>query len=137
MMTMPDQDASILGSLDRRQRRLLLSAIVEWIVTAAYQVPLVIAFEDLHWADPSTLELLHLLAERGAMAPLLLICTARTEFQAEWQHTQIALQPLTAYHAQLIVEQTASGQPLSGETVAKLVARAGGVPLFAEDRGPP
>jgi predicted ATPase len=65
-----------------QQRRRLLSTLVDWSLGAARVQPTIIAIEDLHWADPSTLELLQLLAEQGATAPLLLLYTARPEFHA-------------------------------------------------------
>ncbi len=60
-----------------QQRRRLLATLVEWVLGSARAQPLVIATEDLHWADPSTLELIQLLVEQGATAPLLLLYTAR------------------------------------------------------------
>ena len=60
-----------------QQRRRLLATLVAWVLGAARAQPLVIATEDLHWADPSTLELIQLLVEQGATARLLLLYTAR------------------------------------------------------------
>src|SRR6266478_5197724 len=60
-----------------QQRRRLLATLVEWALGAAGAQATVIAIEDLHWADPSTLELLQLLVDQGATAPLLLLYTAR------------------------------------------------------------
>jgi len=59
---------------------------------------LVIAIEDLHWADPSTLELIQLLVEQGAPARLLLLYTARPEFHAPW--------PMRAHHTQITTLRT-------------------------------
>ena len=56
-----------------QQRRRLLATVVEWALGVARVQPTIIAIEDLHWADPSTLELLQLLVEQGATAPLLLL----------------------------------------------------------------
>src|SRR6266849_1370361 len=67
-----------------QQRRRLLATLVEWVLGAARAQPLAIATEDLHWADPSTLELIQLLVEQGATARLLLLYTARPEFHAQW-----------------------------------------------------
>ena len=57
-----------------------------------------LAFEDLHWADPTSLDLMRALAERGAQAPLLIIATARPEFRPPWSvrshHSAISLSPL-------------------------------------------
>ena len=56
-----------------------------------------ITTEDLHWADPSTLELIQLLVEQGAQARLLLLYTARPEFRAQW--------PMRAHHAQITLNR--------------------------------
>jgi AAA ATPase domain/Adenylate and Guanylate cyclase catalytic domain len=80
-----------------QQRRRLLATLVEWALGAARVQPIVIAIEDLHWADPSTLELLQLLVEQGATSRLLLLYTARPEFRAQW--------PPRAHHAQLMLNR--------------------------------
>ena len=76
------------------------------------RAPTVIAIEDLHWADPSTLELLQLLVDQGAMARLLLLYTARPEFHAPWpprtHHTQITLNRLSARNVRTMVEEVAA-----------------------------
>ena len=58
--------------------------MVAWLLAGARAQPLVLAFEDLHWADPTSLDLLKMLAERGATAPLMIVATARPEFRAPW-----------------------------------------------------
>jgi predicted ATPase len=97
----------------------------------------VIATEDLHWADPSTLELTQLLVEQGATAPLMLLYTARPEFQAQWprraHHTQINLNRLSSRDVRTIVGQVAAQKALSDETIATVVERTSGVPLFVEE----
>jgi class 3 adenylate cyclase len=72
-----------------QQRKRLLATVVTWAFGAAKAQPLVIATEDLHWADPSTLELTQLLVEQGAHARLLLLYTARPEFHAPWPMRRI------------------------------------------------
>jgi predicted ATPase len=62
----------------------LLATLVEWPFRAARDRPLVAVIEDLHWADPPTPELILLLVEQGATAPLLLLFTARPEFRPPW-----------------------------------------------------
>src|SRR5258708_28455673 len=76
----PEYPALALSS--EQQRRRLLATLVEWVLGSARSQPLVIATEDLHWADPSTLELIQLLVEQGGIAHLLLMYTARPEFRA-------------------------------------------------------
>src|SRR5712692_8685160 len=60
-----------------QQRRRLLATLVEWVLAAARVQPVVIATEDLHWVDPSTLELIQLLVEQGTRSRLLLLYTTR------------------------------------------------------------
>ena len=95
-----------------QQRRRLLATLVEWALGAARAQPLVIATEDLHWADPSTLELIQLLVEQGATARLLLLYTARPEFHAQWplraHHTQITLNRLSSRNVRTMVAQVAA-----------------------------
>ena len=120
-----------------QQRRRLLATLVEWAMGVAQAQPLVIATEDLHWADPSTLELTQLLVEQGATAPLLLLYTARPEFRAQWplraHHTQITLNRLSARNVRTMVGEVAAQQALSDETITAVIERTSGVPLFVEE----
>jgi len=120
-----------------QQRRRLLATLVEWVLGAARAQPLAIATEDLHWADPSTLELIQLLVEQGATARLLLLYTARPEFHAQWplraHHTQINLNRLSARNVREMITRVAARNALAGETVDAVVERTGGVPLFVEE----
>jgi class 3 adenylate cyclase/tetratricopeptide (TPR) repeat protein len=120
-----------------QQRRRLLATLVEWAVGAARVRPTVVATEDLHWADPSTLELIQLLIEQGATVPLMLVYTARPEFRPTWplrsHHTQITLNRLSTSNVRTIVAQVSAQKALTEETVAAVVERTGGVPLFVEE----
>jgi tetratricopeptide (TPR) repeat protein len=120
-----------------QQRKQLLAALVAWTHEIAKAQPLVIATEDLHWADPSTLELTQLLVEQGATAPLMLLYTARPEFHPQWpsraHHTQVTLNRLSSREVRTIVGQVAAQKALSDETIATVVERTSGVPLFVEE----
>jgi tetratricopeptide (TPR) repeat protein len=120
-----------------QQRRRLLATLAEWALGTARVQPTVIAIEDLHWADPSTLELLRLLVEQGATARLLLLYTARPEFRAPWpqrgHHTQITLNRLSPRNVRTMVEEVAARKALSEETITTVVERTAGVPLFVEE----
>jgi predicted ATPase len=119
-----------------QQRRRLLATLVEWARGAARAQPTVIAIEE-HWADPSTLELLQLLVEQGATARLLLLYTARPEFRAQWpqraHHTQITLNRLSSRNVRTMLREVAAQKALSEETIATVLERTGGVPLFVEE----
>ena len=99
--------------------------------------PIVLAFEDLHWADPTSLDVLQALAERGAQAPLLIIATTRPEFRPPWKqrshHGVISLAPLDAGEVVRMVGEIATRHALSKDVIAGVSERSGGVPLFVEE----
>jgi tetratricopeptide (TPR) repeat protein len=120
-----------------QQRRRLLVTLVDLALGTARVQPTAIAIEDLHWADPSTMELIQVLLEQGATARLLILSTARPEFRAQWpmraHHTQITLNRLNARNVRTMVGQVAARKALPEETIAAVVERTGGVPLFVEE----
>ena len=120
-----------------QQRKRLLTTLVAWTFGAARAQPLVLATEDLHWADPSTLEVVQLLVEQGVTARLLLLYTARPEFRAQWppraHHMQINLNRLGVRDVRAMVAQVAASKALGDDTVATVVERTGGIPLFVEE----
>lgn len=135
-LTLPPELASSSLPADQQRRR-LLATLVEWMLGAARAQPLVIVTEDLHWADPSTLELIQTLVEQGARSSLLLLYTARPEFKVPWplraHHTQINLNRLGVRDVREMIEEVAAQKAMTAETVAAVVERTGGVPLFVEE----
>jgi class 3 adenylate cyclase/tetratricopeptide (TPR) repeat protein len=120
-----------------QKRRRLLAALSKWVLGIARVQPVVLVIEDLHWLDPSTLELLHLLSEQSVMVPLMLLYTARPEFRAPWpmhtHHSQITLSRLSSRDVREMVAKVAARNALTNETMEAVVARTGGVPLFVEE----
>lgn len=118
-------------------RKRLLATITAWALGIARIQPLIVAVEDLHWADPSTLEVVQLLAEQGATAPLLLICTARPEFRAPWppraHHAQLSLDRLSVRDAREMATQLTARAPLPTDAVEAAVKLSGGIPFFVEE----
>jgi hypothetical protein len=97
----------------------------------------VLAFEDLHWADPTTLDVLRGIAERGALAPLLVVATTRPEFRPPWgmrsHHGTISLAPLDRGQVQEMVAELSARHALPRNVVEDVASRTGGVPLFVEE----
>ena len=118
-------------------RRRQLAAMVAWLLAGARAQPLVLAFEDLHWADPTSLDLLKMLTERGATTPLMIVATARPEFRAPWatrsHHGVISLVPLDRLQVRQMVGAIAERNALSAEAIEGVTVRTGGVPLFIEE----
>ena len=108
-----------------------------FVLAGARQQPAVVAFEDLHWADPTSLDLMQALAERGRTAPLFIIATARPEFRPPWgarsHHSMISLVPLDRQQVREMVAELSARHALSKEVVDGVTERAGGVPLFVEE----
>jgi class 3 adenylate cyclase/tetratricopeptide (TPR) repeat protein len=119
------------------QRRDTFAALAAWTCGAAKLQPMVFVLEDLHWVDPSTLELLATLAEQAATVPLLLVFTARPEFRAPWpllgHHAHLSLNRLTRAQVREMVEQVSARAALPAGLMETVIARTDGVPLFIEE----
>ena len=132
---LPEDRAAKLAPEELRRRQ--LAAMTAWILAAARTQAIVLAFEDLHWADPTSLDLMRALAERGAQAPLLIIATARPEFRPPWSvrshHSVISLSPLNSVQIAKMVRDLSSRHALPKDIVEGVSERTGGVPLFVEE----
>jgi predicted ATPase len=118
-------------------RRRQLAALTAWVLAGARAQALVLAVEDAHWADPTTLDLLRGIAERGALAPLFVLMAARPEFRPPWgmrsHHSLVVLAPLDRDQVRHMVGELAARHALPKEVVEGVTARTGGVPLFVEE----
>lgn len=135
-LAVPERFPPLSLSPEQRRQR-LLACLAEWVISAAGSQPLAIAMEDLQWVDPSTLELLGTLAEQGAAAPLMLLCTARPEFQAPWpmrsHHAPIMLGRLSDHETRQLVVGVIADAALDEGVIEAVIKRTDGVPLFAEE----
>ena len=120
-----------------QQRRLTLSALLDRMEGLAARKPLLILFEDAHWADATSLEVLDLVIERVRRLPILLLITFRPEFEAPWSAmpdvATMTLGRLDRVQAETLVERVAGGRKLPAEVLAQIVAKTDGVPLFVEE----
>ena len=132
---LPEDRVAKLAPEELRRRQ--LAAMTAWILAGARTQPVVLAFEDLHWADPTSLDLMRALAERGAQAPLLIIATARPEFRPPWSvrshHSVISLSPLDSVQIVKMVRELSAHHALPRDIVEGVSERTGGVPLFVEE----
>jgi class 3 adenylate cyclase/predicted ATPase len=121
----------------QRQKQKILDAVLTVLLALAAQQPALFIIEDLHWVDPSTLELLSLVMDRGATARLLTLLTYRPEFHPPWgvrSHvTSLTLNRLSRPQAEAMVARVAGGKPLPAEVVRQVAAKTDGVPLFVEE----
>lgn len=114
-------------------RELLLERLVDIVRAAASDRPFVIVFEDLQWADPTTLELLDRMAAAAVRTRLLILGTARPSLKWAWDQTlHIHLGPLPDAEARQLALAAAPDQ-ISADDARQIAARGDGVPLFVEE----
>jgi class 3 adenylate cyclase len=116
---LPPERAPALVPEELRRRH--LAALTNWVIAGAKAQPLVLVFEDLHWADPTTLDVLRGIAERGALAPLFVVATTRPEFRPPWgvrsHHSTISLSPLDRLQVREMVVELAARHAFPREVV--------------------
>jgi class 3 adenylate cyclase/predicted ATPase len=121
----------------QRRREKTFKALLCQLEALARQKPVLMVFEDLHWIDPSSRELLDRMIERITSLPVLLLVTFRPEFAPPWiglsQVTALTLSRLDRHRGLAMVENIAGDTGFSSEIAAEVVERADGVPLFVEE----
>lgn len=114
-----------------------LDALVAWLFEEAERQPLLVIWEDLQWADPSTIEMLDLFIDQVPTAPLLSVLTCRPEFVSPWSSrshmTPITLNRLERPHMEAMIAHLANGKPLPREVIEHVVTKTDGVPLYVEE----
>ncbi len=120
-----------------QQKERTLDALEQRLTGLARHAPVLAVFEDLHWADPSTRELLDRLVECVARSPVLLLMTCRPEFgtlASDASHvTVLNLKRLDEAHGIEIIEELTGGRTLPAEVLREIVSRTDGIPLFVEE----
>jgi class 3 adenylate cyclase/tetratricopeptide (TPR) repeat protein len=118
-----------------QQRECTMEALAAIIAALAAQQLVILAVEDVHWADPSTLELLGRLAEVASRTRLLVLCNARSELAMPWPRASanlLQLQRLPVDATREMVLALRAGRRLPPALVHEIVDRSDGVPLFVE-----
>jgi len=132
---LPPERAASLAPEEMRRRQ--LAAILAWITASARTQPMVLAFEDLQWADPTSIDVLRALSEQGAQAPIFIVATTRPEFRPPWSmrshHSVLSLAPLDPAEVLRMIGELASRHALSKDVVKGVSERTAGVPLFVEE----
>jgi class 3 adenylate cyclase/tetratricopeptide (TPR) repeat protein len=135
-LPVPAKYAAVLLSPEQERNR-LLATLAAWTLGSARTQPVVIVLEDLHWADPSTLDLVRMLVEQCATAPLFVVITARPEFDPVWarraHHLLLTLSRLSDREARRMIEGIATKLTLMSDVIDTVVHRSSGVPLFVEE----
>jgi class 3 adenylate cyclase/tetratricopeptide (TPR) repeat protein/ABC-type transport system involved in cytochrome c biogenesis ATPase subunit len=120
-----------------QQRRRTLAALLDQFEGLAHRQPILLLFEDAHWADATSLELLDLTVERVRQLPVLALFTFRPEFEPPWAGLPnvgtLALGRLDRDDVESMVAQVTGGRVLPAEVMKQIVAKTDGNPLFVEE----
>ena len=132
-----EQHYPALNLAPQRQKERTLEILQAWLIELASKKPLLVIFEDLHWVDPTTQDLLGRLIEQGQSIPALMLLTSRPEFQNPWlglaNLTTLSLQRLNTNNSSEIVRRLTHGKALPAEVMAQIMDKTDGVPLFVEE----
>ena len=121
----------------QQQRQKILGTLLDLVLALAAQQPVLCIVEDLHWSDPSTLELLALYIKQGPAAPVLMLMTCRADFQPPWGvHEHVTHLTINRLSPNLVVQMVASmlgEKTLPATLLQQVVVKADGIPLFVEE----
>jgi class 3 adenylate cyclase/predicted ATPase len=128
---------ALLDLTPQRQKEKTLEALTGQLAGLAAHQPVLMSFEDTHWSDPTTRELLDLSIDRVRSARVLAVITFRPEFTPPWgghgHVTALALNRLGRRHCEMLIDQVTAGKALPREVVDQIAAKTDGVPLFVEE----
>jgi class 3 adenylate cyclase/predicted ATPase len=137
LLSLPEDGYPALALTPQQQKQQTLEVLLALLVARAAQEPLLLIVEDLHWVDPSTLELLSVLVEEGPTARMLTLCTCRPQFTSPWPPrahiAQLTLTRLSRLQVGRMVTAVAGGKALPTEVVQQIITKSDGVPLFVEE----
>jgi len=138
LLSLPlDADYAPLTVSPEQHKRKTLHAFLTILLRIAAQQPVLFVMEDLHWVDPTTLELLTLLVDQGPTAHILALFTFRPDFNPPWTGrahvTQVTLPRLPRRQAAEMTGEVAHRKAFPPEVAEQIVAKTDGVPLFVEE----
>jgi predicted ATPase/class 3 adenylate cyclase len=126
-----------LALTPQRQRQKTLEALLGWLLAEAHGQPVLFILEDLHWVDPSTLELVSLIIDQEPTGRMLTLLTYRPEFSPPWgvraHITPITLTRLSRPQVEVMLDRLTSEKALPDQVREQIVAKTDGVPLFVEE----
>ena len=136
-LSVPEECYPPLNLSPHHQRQKTLESIVAILLELADQQPVLFILEDLHWTDPTTLELLDLLIDQTPTAAVCVLLTCRPAFQPPWGSrsylTEVTVNHLSRNQIERMAERVAGDKILPTEVMQRIVEKTDGVPLFVEE----
>jgi TOMM system kinase/cyclase fusion protein len=138
LLSLPQPEGTAPLTLSpQKQKQKTQEALVAWIVEEAEKAAVYCAWEDLHWIDPSSLDVLTLVLDQAPTTRLLVLLTFRSEFTSPWGNrshlSQMTLSRLGRSQVEAMIERVTGDKALPAELVQQIVAKTDGVPLFVEE----
>ncbi|WP_298253713.1 adenylate/guanylate cyclase domain-containing protein [Bradyrhizobium sp.] len=138
LLLLPTDRYAALERNPQRRRQQTFAALLRQITDLASERPILVIFEDIHWIDPTTQELLDIFIQQIQDMPVLLIATFRPDFSASWVDqphvTMVTLNRLNKFDSEALVRGLAAKTTaLPSDLIGEIVERADGVPLFLEE----
>jgi predicted ATPase/class 3 adenylate cyclase len=138
LLSLPPSERYRIPELSPQKRKeMTLAAFLTQLNRLAARQPVFVIVEDVHWADPTSLELLTMTLEQLPRLRVLLLITARPEFTPPWPGhahvTTISLTRLNRRNGAALIERVTAGKTLPEEVMDQILARTDGVPLFVEE----
>jgi class 3 adenylate cyclase/predicted ATPase len=136
-VSLPESRYASLNVSPQRQRQKTLETIVAILLELAERQPVLFIIEDLHWTDPTTLELLNLVLDQTPTVSLLTLLTCRPTFQPPWSHksylSEVTVHRLSHTQVAQIVNRMTDGKTFPAEVLQQIIEKTDGVPLFVEE----
>jgi class 3 adenylate cyclase/predicted ATPase len=136
-LPLPEDRYPPLDLNPRQKREATLDALAAWLLEVAEHTPVLNVWEDLHWADPTTLEVLELYLAQSPTVSMMNVLTYRSDFVPAWSMRShmvpVTLNRLERPEVEALVGIRCGGKLLPGEVVEHIVAKADGVPLYVEE----
>ncbi|MGE5444716.1 MAG: adenylate/guanylate cyclase domain-containing protein [Ignavibacteriales bacterium] len=138
LLSLPLPDSySPLNFTPQKEKEKTLKALLGWLIEISAHQPVLFVAEDVHWIDPSSLELLSLLIDYKPAPRILILVTFRPDFNPPWTGrphiTNLTLSRLSRREVEVMVEKVAGSKALPPEVVEQIVVKTDGVPLFVEE----
>jgi predicted ATPase len=136
-LPLPENAYAPLHLSPQRHRQKTLETLVAIMLEQAERHPVLFIVEDLHWTDPTTLELLNLVIEQIPTTSMLTLLTCRPHFQPAWHHrsylTEITVNRLPHIQIEQIIAGITDGKALPPDVLQQILEKTDGVPLFVEE----
>jgi predicted ATPase len=136
-LALPEGRYAPSGLSAKQKREQTLDAMSGWLLEMAERRPVLQVWEDLHWADPTTLELLALYIEQSPTVAMMNVLTYRPEFLPSWpmrsHMTPITLNRLERPEVEALIGHQAGGKQVPTEVIEHIIGKTDGVPLYVEE----